>query len=147
MLVNSSDNFLDHLSFFSVQMMNHFKWKTQILMSSRLLNTTAINATPKRTHFKSDLVRFSRSLACYNDYLGYLKHVIITCSQYSIHTTYINTYRCYKDESLEVVNPTTGKAENGSMSRVSKHAMFKSFHQLYGKIQSVSSQKVVDVPK
>ncbi|KAH9505413.1 Double-stranded RNA-specific editase 1 [Bulinus truncatus] len=51
------------------------------------------------------------------------------------------------DESIEVVNPTTGKTDKDDISRLCKQVMFRSFLSLYGKISSLSSQGVLDAPK
>ncbi|BFZ22670.1 hypothetical protein BsWGS_25709 [Bradybaena similaris] len=51
------------------------------------------------------------------------------------------------DDTLEVINPTTGKTESEELSRLCKQAMFSNFLSLYGKVSSLSSQGVVDKPR
>ncbi|CAG5118829.1 unnamed protein product [Candidula unifasciata] len=52
-----------------------------------------------------------------------------------------------EDDSLEVVNPTTGKTENEDLSRLCKQVMFQNFLSIYGKVSSLSSLGVVDIPR
>ncbi|XP_013394719.1 double-stranded RNA-specific editase 1 isoform X2 [Lingula anatina] len=47
---------------------------------------------------------------------------------------------CIGDPSLEVVNATTGKTEDGQPSRVCKHALYRCFHELFGKVSAASGQ-------
>ncbi|GFS08453.1 adenosine deaminase, RNA-specific, B1b [Elysia marginata] len=55
---------------------------------------------------------------------------------------------CIGDASMEVINPTTGKTDKETPSRLTKQAMFRDFLSLYGQINALdSSQGVLDAPK
>lgn len=51
------------------------------------------------------------------------------------------------DDSVEIINPTTGKTDKDEISRLCKQVMFKNFIFLYGKVSALSSQGVVDTPR
>ncbi|XP_062604715.1 double-stranded RNA-specific editase 1-like isoform X2 [Saccostrea cucullata] len=54
---------------------------------------------------------------------------------------------CVGDAGLEVINTMTGKTEQGASSQVCKHAFFKRFLQLFGKIPSFTGQSVTQPPR
>lgn len=47
----------------------------------------------------------------------------------------------------EIINATTGKLENGQISRLSKRSFFDHFSKLYGKISSITNQNVDRLPR
>ncbi|BFZ22672.1 hypothetical protein BsWGS_25711 [Bradybaena similaris] len=51
------------------------------------------------------------------------------------------------DDTLEVINPTTGKTENEELSRLCKQAMFSNFLSLYGKVSPLCSQGEAGKPR
>ncbi|XP_046357478.2 double-stranded RNA-specific editase 1-like isoform X1 [Haliotis rufescens] len=54
---------------------------------------------------------------------------------------------CNGDDGLEVINATTGKTEQGPMSRVCKQSLFQHFNKLFGQVSSVTSQTITKRPK
>lgn len=51
------------------------------------------------------------------------------------------------DQGVEVINATTGKAESGLPSRLSKQAFFTRFHNLYGHISSILVESMASQPR
>lgn len=54
---------------------------------------------------------------------------------------------CVVSPTLEVINTTTGKTEQGSISRLCKQSLFNQFSKLYGKISSLIKQSDVSEPQ